>query len=107
MQVEWSLQAQKDLADTLRYIVDEFGLKKAVQVNAQVLDTTDSLSRFPLLGRKIFTDRETGVEYRSLSMKYSRVIYIIEGDILKIILVWNNRRDLKQLRLILTSNVIE
>ena len=106
MQIEWSLQAQKDLADTLRYIVGEFGLKKAIQVNTQVLDAAESLSRFPLLGRKIFTDQETGINYRSLSMKYSRVIYIIEGDILKIILVWNNRRDLKQLRSILSGNIV-
>lgn len=106
MQIEWSLQAQKDLADTLHYIVEEFGLKKAMQVNTQVLDAADSLSRFPLLGRKIFTDQDTGIEYRSLSMKYSRIIYIIEGDILKIILVWNNRRDLKQLRSILSGNIV-
>ena len=78
MPVEWSLQAQKDLADILRYIVGEFGLKKAIQVNSQVLDAADSLSRFPLLGRKIFTDQETGIEYRSLSMKYSRLIYFLK-----------------------------
>ena len=104
MQIEWSLQAQKDLADILRYIVGEFGLKKAIQANTQILDAADSLSRFPLLGRKIFTDQESGIEYRSLFMKYSRVIYIIEGDILKVILVWNNRRDQKQLRSILLGN---
>ena len=89
----------------LRYIVDKFGLITAVRVNGEILEDVDKLSRFPLLGRTIFTEPKSGLEYRSLSLKKSSVIYIIEGDIVKVVMLWNNRRDTKQLLAILSGNM--
>lgn len=105
MQVEWTTQAQNDLAEVLRYIVDKFGLNTAVRVNGEILEDVDNLSRFPLLGRTIFTESNSGLEYRSLSLKKSSAIYIIEGDIVKVVMLWNNSRDTKQLRAILSGNM--
>lgn len=105
MQVEWATRAQNDLAEVLRYIVDKFGMNTAVRVNGEILEDVNNLSRFPLLGRTIFTEPNSGLDYRSLSLKKSSAIYIIEGDVVKVVMLWNNRRDTKQLCAILSDSV--
>lgn len=106
MRAEWTTRAQDDLAEVLRYVVEKFGLNTAVRVNSEILEYVDNLSRFPLLGRAIFTEPNSGLEYRSLSLKQSSAIYIIEDDAVKVILLWNNRRDIKKLHTILSGNKI-
>lgn len=106
MRVEWTTRAQDDLAEVLRYIVEKFGLDTAVRVNGEILEDVDNLSRFPRLGRTIFIEPNSGLEYRSLSLKQSSAIYIIEDDVVKILLIWNNRRDIKKLHAILSENKI-
>lgn len=105
MQVEWTTRAQNDLAEVLRHIVDKFGMNTAVRVNGEILEDVNNLSRFPLLGCTIFTEPNSGLDYRSLSLKKSSAIYIIEGDVVKVVMLWNNRRDTKQLCTILSDSV--
>ena len=105
MQVEWTARAQNDLAEVLRYIVDKLGRNTAVRVNSEIIKAVDNLSRFPLSGRTIFIEYNSGLEYRSLSLKKSSVIYIIENDVVKVVMLWNNRRDTKQLHTILSGSM--
>lgn len=103
MRVEWTTRAQDDLSEVLRYIMEKFGLNTAVRINSEIHEDVENLSRFPLLGREIFTEPNSGLEYRSLSLKQSSAIYIIEDDVVKIILLWNNRREIEKLRAILSG----
>lgn len=104
MRVEWSTQAQDDLAAILRYVVEKFGLNTALRVNGEIFEDVNKLSLFPLLGRVIFTDPHSGLEYRSLSMKQSCAIYIVADEVVTVVLLWNNRLDIKKLHITLSGN---
>jgi plasmid stabilization system protein ParE len=106
MRVEWTTRAQADLAEVLRYVIEKFGLNTAMRVNGEILEDVDKLSRFPMLGRALFTEPHSGLVYRSLSLKQSSAIYIIEDETVKVVLLWNNRRDNKKLHAILSENKI-
>lgn len=93
MQIKWSQQSLDDLSEILRYVVESFGQTVAYRVNREIHNDVDTLVNFPLTGRVYFHDEETGITYRTLTSKYHKVLYYIEGNVVKIVLLWNNRRD--------------
>ena len=110
MRIEWSNRAQDDLSNILRYIVESFGLNTAVRVNAEILDTINILSDFPYIGEVFYEDSLKEIIYYSLSTRYYKVIYSTNDTCLYILMLWNNRRDqreiLKQLSFIEKNNNI-
>lgn len=97
MRIEWSHRALDDLSDILKYVIDTFGETAAYHVNNEINDDVDKLAFFPQLGRIYYHDTESGITYRALTSKYHKILYYSKGDILKVVLLWNTRRDNKEL----------
>lgn len=103
MRIEWSDQALDDLSDILHYVVDYFGEAIAYRVNKEINDDVDTLAQFPMMGRVLFFNRTRNITYRTFSTRHYKIVYYIKDDVLKITLLWNNRRDSKALKRQLSS----
>ena len=97
MRIEWSHRALDDLSEILKYVIDTFGETAAYHVNNEINDDVDKLAFFPQLGRIYYHDTESGITYRALTSKYHKILYYSKGDVLKVVLLWNTRRDNKEL----------
>ena len=97
MRIEWSPRALDDLSDILKYVVDTFGETAAYHVNNEINDEVDKLAFFPQLGRVYYHDTESGITYRALTSKYHIILNYSKGDDLKVVLLWNTRRDNNEL----------
>ena len=97
MRIEWSNRAQEDLSNILRYIVESFGLNTAVRVNVETLDTINILADFPYMGEVLYEDSLKETTYYSFSTRYYKVIYTTNDTSLYILMLWNNRRDQREI----------
>ena len=100
MRIMWSDDAIKSVDDTADYIEDNFGVDRSIEFYDEVLEQADSLVQFPQKG-PIDEDRKGGkYEYRSLGIgKLSRLIYRIDGETIRILYLWNTRRNPITLRM--------
>ena len=103
MRLNWSDQSRDDLREILSYVADEFGPRKAAEVLADIRADAQKLADFPMLGRRFVEDTELGIVYRSLSCQLNRIVYYIEDDMVTIVTVWQNRRDVTRLVKVLTQ----
>jgi|SRR5215213_2260861 len=91
-QVEWSPRAIEDVEVIALYIVAD-STSYAAAVVKKILDTTRSLSRFPMAGRVVpeFDDENIREKFA-----YSyRIIYRIEGETITIAAVVHGKRLLE------------
>lgn len=90
----WHPQAKEDLRQILVYCRDKFGVATAYKVRERVLNNVLSLSRNPNLG---FVEEElsgiSSLEYRSLIVKQTKVIYTVHESYIYIHLLWNTMKD--------------
>ena len=100
---EWLDGAREDLNAELEYVYDEFGAQSAEEAFLKVKERIDNLCHFPHLGKRFCDILYHGQEVRSLSMKQTSVIYCKRGYSLLIIALWDNRRDEKTLKTMITS----
>lgn len=94
MRIIWSDEAIKSVDNTADYIADNFGVDRSIEFYDEVLEQTDSLVQFPQKG-PVDEDLKGGkYEYRSLGIgKLSRLIYRIDGETIRILYLWNTRRN--------------
>ncbi len=100
MRIIWSDDAIKSVDNTVDYIEDNFGVDRSIEFYDEVLEQADSLVQFPQKG-PIDEDLKGGkYEYRSLGIgKLSRLIYRIDGETIRILYLWNTRRNPITLRM--------
>ena len=100
MRIIWSDDAIKSVDRTADYIEDNFGVYSSIEFYDAVLEQADSLVQFPQKG-PIDEDLKGGkYEYRSLGIgKLSRLIYRIDGETIRILYLWNTRRNPITLRM--------
>lgn len=98
MQINWSEQSRNDLREIMAYVGINFGRRKAEEVLADIRSQVGLLKSHPELGQVFVKDNELNVTYRSLADKLNKIIYFIDGEVINIVTVWQNRRDTKQLR---------
>lgn len=100
MRIIWSDDAIKSVDNTADYIEDNFGVDRSIEFYDEVLEQADSLVQFPQKG-PIDEDLKGGkYEYRSLGIgKLSRLIYRIDGETIRILYLWNTRRNPITLRM--------
>ena len=100
MRIIWSDDAIKSVDNTADYIEDNFGVDRSIEFYDEVLEQADSLVQFPKKG-PIDEDLKGGkYEYRSLGIgKLSRLIYRIDGETIRILYLWNTRRNPITLRM--------
>jgi plasmid stabilization system protein ParE len=100
MRIIWSDDAIKSVDNTADYIEDNFGVDRSIEFYDEVLEQADSLVQFPQKG-PVDEDLKGGkYEYRSLEIgKLSRLIYRIDGETIRILYLWNTRRNPITLRM--------
>ena len=104
MQINWSEQSRNDLCEIMTYVGLNFGRRKAEEVLADIRSQADMLMTFPKVGRVFVKDQELDITYRSFTDKLNKIVYFVDDDIINIVSVWQNRRDIKKLRAILSEN---
>ena len=94
MRLIWSDEAIESVDKTADYIEELFGSARSVLFYQEVLARADDLAIHPNLG-PIDEDLKGGqYEYRSLGVgELSRLIYRIDGETIRILYLWNTRKD--------------
>ena len=94
MRIIWSDEAIESVDNTADYIEDEFGVNRSIEFYDDVQEQVDSLRVFPMQG-PIHDDLKGGkYEYRSLGIgELSRLIYLIDGEVIRILYLWNTRQN--------------
>ena len=94
MRIIWSDAAIESVDNTADYIEDVFGTVRSIAFYKEVQSRADALLQFPKRGRVDQLLKGGKYEYRSLSVgRLSRLIYRIDGDTIRILYLWNNRRN--------------
>ena len=94
MRLIWAEDAIESVDNTADYIEEQFGVARCLQFYDEVQSMADELEKHPHLG-PIDEDLKGGrFEYRSLGIgELSRLIYRIDGETIRILYLWNTRRD--------------
>ena len=50
------------------------------------------------MGKVFVEDSEIDITYHTIPSKLHQIVYFVEGDTIKIVAVWNNRRDIRRLK---------
>ena len=94
MRLIWADEAVESVDNTADYIEEYFGVARSLQFYNDVQKQADLLEKHPELG-PIDEDLTGGkYEYRSLGIsELSRLIYRIDGETIRILYLWNTRKD--------------
>ena len=106
MHINWSEQSRNDLREITTYVGVNFGRRKAEEVFADIRSQADMLKAFPNIGRVFVKDKELDITYRAFTNKLNKMVYFVDDDTINIVTVWQNRRDIKKLRTILSRKKI-
>ncbi len=98
MQINWSEQSQDDLRNILTYVGNNFGRRKAEAVLSDIRDSANLLKDFPFIGKTFTEDETLKISYHTLLSKLYQIVYYIEEDSVNIVAVWQNRRDVNNLK---------
>ena len=101
MKLIWHDLALEELALIGEKVSEMFGKKVADKVVEDIINRVDSLSANPFLGTK--DDRY--VPFRVLHSWHNRVFYLVADKEIRIIAIWDNRRDEKKLPSLLSKRV--
>ncbi len=101
MKIIWHELALEELASIGEKVSDMFGEKVADRVVGNIMDRVNTLEANPFLGTK----DERYVPFRILHSWHNRVFYLIKDKEIKIIAIWDNRRDERKLPKLLSSRL--
>ena len=94
MRIIWSDEAIESVDNTADYIENNFGVGRSIEFYNEVQEQADLLVQFPKRGP--IEEYLTGgnYEFRSLAIgELSRLIYRIDGETIRILYLWNIRRN--------------
>lgn len=99
----WLDQALEDLEQEVGYVFYEFGIASARKAEATIHERVTQLCSFPHLGITYEGLKYNGNEVRILHAKQVSIIYNLEGELITLIALWNNRRDNEVLKSVIMS----
>ena len=99
----WLDQALDDLEQEVGYVLYKFGIASARKVEVTIHERVTQLCSFPHLGMSYEGLKYNGNEVRILHIKQVSLIYCLDGELITIIALWNNRRDDKTLKSLIKS----
>ncbi|MFZ7103748.1 MAG: type II toxin-antitoxin system RelE/ParE family toxin [Peptococcaceae bacterium] len=91
--VEYSPKALEDLQRIKAYIIENFGVDAAQKALGKITTSVRRLEEYPVLG--VALGRMIGIptDYLYIFIERNYVFYRIEGNIVKIVRVLNERQD--------------
>lgn len=94
MKIIWHQKAVDDFYLILQYCLKSFGKNTANKVRTKILSDIQLLADHPNLGRKEdWLDGITTLEYRSLVINQTKVIYSVHPSHIYIHILWNTYKD--------------
>ncbi len=94
MQVKWSAASRHELASAVEQCRRMFGNRVAERFLQHIAEEESRLANYPRLGKlEPLLVHET-LNYRSLVVhKHYKIVYFIQGDIIRIADLWDTRRE--------------
>ncbi|MCB2210916.1 type II toxin-antitoxin system RelE/ParE family toxin [bacterium] len=90
--------AQRDMEDIVDYILEHDTEQKALHVLTEFTKCITSLQSYPNRGSIVRElDLEQGLKYRQLHFAAYRIIYRVESNRVRIILIADGRRNMRTL----------
>ena len=99
MKIIWHDLALEELASIGEKVLELFGEKVADKVVEDILSRVNSLAVNPFLGTK----DEKYVPFCVLHSWHNRIFYLVIENEIRIVAIWDNRRDEKKLSKLLSS----
>ena len=101
MKLIWHELALEELASIGEKVSELFGEKVADKVVKDIMGRVSVLASNPFLG----TRDERFVPFFILHSWHNRIFYLITDDEIRVIAIWDNRRDEKKLPKLLSSRL--
>ena len=101
MKIIWHELAFEELASIGEKVSEMFGEKVADRVVDDIMNRISTLAANPFLGTK----DERYVPFRILHSWHNRIFYLVKDTEIKIIAIWDNRRDEKKLPSLLSKRI--
>ena len=101
MKIIWYELALEELISIGEKVSEMFGEKVADKVIENMMDWVGTLAANPFLGTK--DDRYR--QFRVLHSWHNRIFYLVTDNEIRIIAIWDNRRDEKTLPKLLSSRL--
>lgn len=95
--VEWTKGAERSLDEILNFIIENDGINIAYKIYQKIKKQSSSLKVDPNLGTPVKELKSLQKNYKQLIIKPWKIIYIINNDIVNILLIIDSRRDLEEL----------
>ena len=95
--VEYSPKALEDLQRIKAYIIENFGVDTAKKVLGKITASVRRLETYPVLGVALGRMIDVPTDYLYILIEKNYVFYRIEGNIVKIVRVLNERQDFMQI----------
>ena len=93
----WLSDALDDMSREIGYVYSNFGIGAARKAEIKIRERVGQLCAFPDLGIVCGDVLYKGNVVRVLHIKQVSVFYSVEGEIITLIAVWNNRQDISRL----------
>lgn len=101
MKIIWHDLALEELASIGEKVLEMFGDKAADRVVEDIINRVDTLAANPFLGTK----DERYLPFYVLHSWHNRIFYLVTDNEIRIIAIWDNRRDEKKLPKLLSSRL--
>ena len=98
MKIIWHDLALEELASIGEKVLEMFGDKVADRVVEDIMNRVDTLAANPFLGTK----DERYLPFHVLHSWHNRIFYLVTDNEIRIIAIWDNRRDEKNLSKLLS-----
>ena len=82
-------------------VYDTFGFDVAAKAVDDIIDRMNALAIYPYLG----TIDERYLPFRVLHSWHNRIFYLVTDDEIRVIAIWDNRRDERKLPKLLLSRL--
>ncbi len=101
MKIIWHDLALEELASIGEKVLEMFGEKVADKVVKNIMGRVNVLASNPFLGTK----DERYLPFFVLHSWHNRIFYLVTDDEIRVIAIWDNRRDEKKLPNLLSSRL--
>ena len=93
----WNKSAERSLSDILDYIIENDTIENAYKIYKKIKEGAELLKVSPKQGRAVPELKVLGDKYREIIIKPWRILYTLEHDLVKVLLVIDGRRDLEEI----------
>lgn len=95
LEIKFHPKSFEDIRLIYEWCEEYFGQRVAYKVATKIANSIERLSVAPLVGKEEpkFNKLGTGISYRSIKIKHSKVIYSVHDNYVYVHVVWDMRRN--------------